>query len=84
MSVDDRDVLEFLGEQGKSPHAVEERFPAFDMFRLVRASLVEEQRFEFAETQAHADMSPTVIRHWMLTERGAAAVGIDPLRLGLA
>lgn len=84
MTGEDRDVLELLGQKGKSPEEIGERFPGFDMLRLVRAGLVEEQHIELAETQAHGDMSPSFIRHYMLTERGARAVGIDPLRLGLA
>ena len=84
MLIEDREVLEFLGQKGKSPDEISERFPGFDLLRLVRAGLVEEQRFELAETQAHGRMSPAFIRHYMLTERGARAVGIDPLRLGLA
>jgi hypothetical protein len=82
MPADDREVLEFLGLLGNSPDAISERFPDFDMHRLIRAGLVEERRIEFAETQAHGHMPHKLVRHYMLTERGARAVGIDPLRLG--
>jgi hypothetical protein len=35
----DRDVLEFIGDQGKTAEQVSDRFPAFDLERLVRAEL---------------------------------------------
>jgi hypothetical protein len=82
MPVEDQEVLEFLGRQGKSLEAISERFPGFDTRRLTRAGLVEEQRVDLAETQAH--MSPQVIRHYVLMERGARAVGIEPQRLDFA
>jgi hypothetical protein len=78
MSDDDRVVLEFLGGTGKSSAEILERFPDFDVRRLIRAGLVEEQRFELAETQAHALVSTA---QYVLTVRGASAVGIDPIRL---
>jgi hypothetical protein len=77
MSEDDEDVLKFIGREGQTTGALSERFPAFDMLRLVRAGLVEERDVE-PETQAHAHISSQLIRHYTLTERGARAVGIDP------
>jgi hypothetical protein len=82
VSGEDRDVLEFLGQRGKSLAAIAERFPGFDIRRLMRAGLAEERSYEFPETQAHVHLSPHRIRHYMLTERGAEAIGIDPSRVG--
>jgi hypothetical protein len=81
MPFDDREVLEFVGQKGKSPEEISERFPGFEMQRLIRAGLVEESRTDIAETQAHGNMPPQFALLYMLTERGAKAVGIDPLRL---
>jgi hypothetical protein len=36
----DREVLEFTGDQEKTTEQVADRFPAFDVERLVRAELV--------------------------------------------
>jgi hypothetical protein len=83
MTVDDRNVLEFIGRQGKSPEAVAERFPGFNVRRLVKAGLVRMRRTELAETQMPGHSSPTFVLYCVLTERGARAVGIDPLTLHL-
>ena len=40
----DRDLLEFVGDQGKTAGQVVERFPAFDLERLVRAELIRPRR----------------------------------------
>ena len=82
MLFDDREVLEFLGRQGKSADAITQRFPDFDIRRLIRAGLIEE-RLKVAETQAHGRESSGLIRHYVLSYRGANAVGIDPLTPGL-
>jgi hypothetical protein len=82
VSGEDREVLEFLGQRGKSLAAIGERFPGFDVRRLIRAGLAEERSFELAETQAHVHLSPHPVRHYRLTERGAEAIGIDPSRVG--
>jgi len=79
MPAEDHEVLEFVGGEGKSPEEISERFPAFNFLRLVHAGFVEEQDIEVAETQAHG--SPQLIRRYVLTARGAEAVGIDPLTL---
>jgi hypothetical protein len=79
MPADDRDVLEFLGQQGKSLEAITERFPGFDMLRLVRAGLVEVMHIDQSETQAHGGPhSPAFQSFYVLTKRGAEAIGIDP------
>lgn len=81
MSAEDREVLEFLGRSGKQLAAIGERFPGFDIRRLIRAQLVEERRFELAETQAHGPARREHLLHYVLTERGASAAGIDPFEL---
>lgn len=83
MSGEDEEVLKFISRQGQTAGALSERFPGFDMLRLVRAGLVEERDVE-PDTQAHAHISSQLIRHYTLTERGARAVGIDPLMLPTA
>jgi len=75
----DREVLEFIGRQGKTPEQTAERFPVFDIQRLVRAGLVEVMRVDTPETQAHGGPpSPAFQSFYVLTRRGAEAIGIDP------
>jgi hypothetical protein len=81
MSAEDREVLEFLGRSGKPLAAIGERFPGFDIRRLIRAQLVEERRFELSETEAHGWTANEHLLRYVLTERGASAAGIDPLEL---
>jgi hypothetical protein len=72
--------LEFIGSDGKTLEHIEERFPAFDVLRVIRARLVEISRVETSgDVTAHAfeDL-------YVLTNRGAAAVGIDPDQLRVA
>jgi hypothetical protein len=57
MSAENEDVLKFISRQGRTLGAISERFPGFDMLRLVRAGLVEERDIE-PETQAHGRTSP--------------------------
>jgi len=40
----DREVLEFIGDQGKTAEQVSDRFPAFDLVHLVRAELARPRR----------------------------------------
>jgi hypothetical protein len=61
----DRDVLEFIGDQGKTAEQVSDRFPAFDLERLVRAELVRPRR-----------TNPGTF--YVLTSRGAEAIGLEP------
>jgi hypothetical protein len=81
MSAEDREVLDFIGRAGKSLSAIDQRFPGFDVRRLIRARLVEERRFELAETEAHGPARHEHLLHYVLTERGARASGIDPFEL---
>ena len=73
MFTEDEAVLEFIGRQGRTSDAISERFPEFEMLRLVRAGLVDVQEIE-PETEAHGHTSPQLTRY-TLTERGTIAVG---------
>jgi hypothetical protein len=74
----DRDVLEFIGDQGKAAEQVTERFPAFDVERLVRAELVRPRRTEVRATQSRRAASAPDPTFYVLTSRGAEAIGLDP------
>jgi hypothetical protein len=72
----DEAVLTYIGRRGRSPAAVAQRFPDFDLTRLVRAQLVELTGGDAAETEAHVhDAADTRLRY-VLTRRGAAAIGL--------
>jgi hypothetical protein len=71
---EDLDVLEFIGPDGKSFEQIEKRFPTFDVRRVIRAGLVEISRVEtIDDVTAHGFKDL-----YVLTDRGAAAVGLDP------
>ena len=71
----DRDVLEFVGDQGKTVEQIADRFPAFDLERLVQAELVRPRRTNPVGTQSRrAAPDPTF---YVLTARGAEAIGLD-------
>jgi hypothetical protein len=72
----DRDVLEFIGDQGKTAEQVADRFPAFDVERLVRAELVRPRRTNPVRTQSRAAPVPEPT-FYVLTSRGAEAIGLD-------
>jgi len=84
MSDEDRDVLEFIGRQGKTPVQIADRFPDFDIQRLVRAGLVRLQRIEVPETHPPGTPPSPDILVYVLTEHGAEAVDIDPRTLHAA
>ena len=48
----DREVLEFIGDQGKTAEQVSDRFPAFDLERLVRAELARPRRTNPVKSQS--------------------------------
>jgi hypothetical protein len=83
MPAGDEEILTFVSREGQTSEAISERFPEFDMLRLVRAGLVTERDIE-PEAQAHGHTSAQLTRHCTLTERGAVAVGIDPRTLPTA
>ena len=70
----DRDVLEFIGDQGKAADQVADRFPAFELERLVRAELVRPRR----TTHSRRDPAAPDPTFYVLTSRGAEAIGLDP------
>lgn len=84
MASNDRDVLEFIGRQGKTPEQLAERFPDFDIDRLVRAGLARLQRIELRETIAPGSAPAPDPTFYALTPRGAEAIGIDPRTLHAA
>jgi hypothetical protein len=69
---EDLDVLEFIGPEGKTFEQIEERFPTFDVLRVIRAGLVEISGVETVDVTAHGFKDL-----YLLTRRGAAAVGLD-------
>jgi hypothetical protein len=70
----DRDVLEFIGDEGKTTEQVADRFPAFDVERLVRAELARPRR----TTQSRRTPAAPDPTFYVLTSRGAEAIGLDP------
>jgi hypothetical protein len=76
MTTTDEAVLAFIGPDGSSPEAVAERFPGFDVMRLVRAQLVDLALHAPAETVAHVDEPSLGEMRYVLTPRGAEAVGV--------
>jgi hypothetical protein len=73
----DREVLEFIGDHGKTAEQISERFPAFDMARLVRAELARPRRTDPAKMQSlHSSPGPDTT--YVLTSRGAGAIGLEP------
>ena len=76
MATTDETVLEFIGRKGRSPEAITARFPSFDVARLVRAQLIEIAEDELAETVAHHNERSVEQVRYVLTSRGAEAVGI--------
>ena len=75
----DRDVLEFVGDQGKTAEQVAERFPVFDLEHLVRAELIRPRRTNPVKTQSRrAAPGP---EFYVLTSRGAEAIGLEPYTL---
>jgi hypothetical protein len=76
MTTADEAVLKFIGREGRSPEAVSERFPAFDVMRLVRAQLVAVEPPEVVDTSAHVHEPSLSQVRYVLTPRGEQAVGI--------
>ena len=70
----ERSVLEFIGDEGKTAEQVADRFPAFDVERLVRAELARPR----ATTQSHRAPAAPDPTFYVLTSRGAQAIGLDP------
>jgi hypothetical protein len=73
----DREVLEFIGDQGKTAEQVSDRFPAFDLERLVRADLARSRRTNPVKAQSRRAPSEPDPTFYVLTSRGAEAIGLD-------
>jgi hypothetical protein len=78
MDASDRDVLEFIGDPGKTAEQVADRFPAFDLELLVRAELVRPRRTNPVKTYSRRTEPPSDPTFYVLTSRGAEAIGLDP------
>jgi hypothetical protein len=74
----DREVLEFIGDQGKTAEQVSERFPAFDLERLVRAELARPRRTNPVKSQSRRATPSDEHTFYVLTARGAEAIGLEP------
>jgi len=77
----DRDVLEFIGDQGKTAEQVSDRFPAFDLEGLVRADLVRPRRTAPPKTHSARAAAAHYATFYVLTSRGAEAIGLEPYTL---
>src|SRR5262245_41208760 len=76
MSTLDESVLAFIGPAGQTLSAIADRFPGFDVMRLVRAQLVDIV-FEEPDTVGH--VADLVVGEMLcvLTHRGRAATGMQ-------
>ena len=74
----DRDVLEFIGDDGKTAEQVAERFPVFELERLVRADLARPRRTAPPMTQSRQAAAAPYPTFYVLTSRGAEAIGLEP------
>jgi hypothetical protein len=81
MEESDREVLEFIGDQGKTAEQVSDRFPAFDLERLVRAELARPRRTDPVKSQSRSTPPTTEHTFYVLTSRGAEALGLAPYTL---
>jgi hypothetical protein len=78
MPTTDEAVLAYIGLGGRSHEEIAERFPGFEMTRLVRAHLVTLMLDEDHETEAHV-LDARRLRY-VLTSRGASALGVSESR----
>jgi hypothetical protein len=78
MATTDEAVLTYIGRSGRSHEEVAERFPGFEMTRLIRAHLVALALDEKHETEAH--LLDAHRMRYVLTTRGASAVGVPEAR----
>jgi hypothetical protein len=75
-------VLEFIGDPGKTAEQVADRFPGCDVELLVRAELVRPQRTNPVKTLSRraSPLGPDRTLY-VLTSRGAEAIGLPPFTL---
>jgi len=78
MDAGDRDVLDFIGDEGKTAEQVSDRFPAFDLDRLVLAGLVRPRRTNPVKSQSRHTPPADEHTFYLLTSRGAEAIGLAP------
>jgi hypothetical protein len=79
---EDQRVLALVGRDGKDIDELRAAFPDFDMTRLLRAGLVElhhidPESIELAEVEMHVLLPPLSVERYVLTKRGAEAIGVD-------
>ena len=74
----EREVLEFIGDQGKTAEQVSDRFPAFDIGGLVQSELVRPRRTNPGKTAPRRAPSEPDHLFYVLTSRGAEAIGLAP------
>ena len=74
----DRDVLDFIGDEGKTAEQVSDRFPEFDLGRLVQAGLVRPRRTNPVKSQSRRTPPADEHTFYVLTSRGAEAIGLAP------
>lgn len=84
VTLQDQEVLEFIGQQGKTPAQIDERFRIYDIEQLVRADLIRRHAIELRETQPPGAPVSADIVYYVLTARGAEAIGLDACRLHAA
>lgn len=75
MTTLDESVLAFIGTAGRTPAAIADRFPAFDVMRLLRAQLVDLALVE-PDAVGHADEPVHGEMRYVLTRRGQTAIGV--------
>jgi hypothetical protein len=80
MEETDREVLEFIGDQGKTAEQVSDRFPTFDLEHLVRAELARPRRTNPVKSQSR-HIPADEHTFYVLTSRGAEAIGLAPYTL---
>ena len=78
MEAADREVLEFIGDQGKTAEQVSDRFPAFGLERLVQAGLVRPRRTNPVKSQSRRTPPEDEHTFYVLTSRGAETIGLAP------
>ena len=68
----DREVLEFIGDQGKTAEQVSDRFPAFDLVHLVRAELARPRRTNPVKSQSRRTLPADEHTFYVLVARSRA------------
>lgn len=75
MTTADERILGYIGRDGRDVDEVAAHFPGFKMMRLIRADLVDVRIAGPHEVEAHLHVQAAL--RFVLTPRGAAAVGIE-------